>query len=109
MGGIASLRAAVGMLFAMSVPLHARACSCCSPLPTVCLWAPVACPNCSTHAARGQRIPEAAVWTYLLQAARGLQHLHRWDGRRVLGGWARLLLPLLHLLLPPLPRCCRRC
>ncbi|PRW59911.1 cysteine--tRNA cytoplasmic isoform X1 [Chlorella sorokiniana] len=29
-----------------------------------------------SHAAQKQRIPEAAVWTYLLQIARGLQHLH---------------------------------
>jgi NIMA (never in mitosis gene a)-related kinase len=33
-----------------------------------------------SHAAQKQRIPEAAVWTYLLQIARGLQHLHRWAG-----------------------------
>ena len=32
---------------------------------------------CRSHAAQGQRIPEEAVWTYLLQATSGLQHLHR--------------------------------
>lgn len=45
------------------------------PVPPACLV------PCSTHAAQKQRIPEAAVWTYLLQVARGLQHLHRWAGR----------------------------